>query len=99
MPKLGTCCNSSERRHLLLFYFLKNPSRRSVGGKWETQPRFPSGPRPRLFHNQTNPHTLDKTDSRSASLPMTKGGSGPRVSAAPTALGSFSGLPPPSPSG
>src|ERR1700678_498113 len=66
MPKLGTCCNSSERRHLMLFCFLKNPSRRSVGGKWETPPRFPSGPRPRLFHNQTNPHTLDKTDSRSA---------------------------------
>src|ERR1700677_309107 len=46
MPKLGTCCNSSERRHLLLFCFLKYqyPSRRSVGGKWETQPRFPSGP-------------------------------------------------------
>src|ERR1700679_4191973 len=66
MPKLGTCCNSSERPHLMLFCFLKYPSRRSVGGKWETQPRFPSGPRPRLFHNQTNPHTLDKTDSRSA---------------------------------
>src|SRR5271169_1064155 len=68
MPKLGTCCNSSQRRHLLLFCFLKHPSRRSVGGKWETQPRFPSGPRPRLFHNQTNPLTLDKTDSRSTTL-------------------------------
>src|ERR1700677_3311025 len=68
MPKLGTCCNSSERAHLLLFCFLKHPSRRSVGGKWETQSRLPSGPRPRLFHNQTNPHTLDKTDSRSTSL-------------------------------
>jgi hypothetical protein len=57
----------------MLFCFLKKPSRRSVGGKWETQPRFPSGPRPRLFHNQTNPHSLDKTDSRSATLGMTKG--------------------------
>ena len=45
--------------------FLKYPSRRSVGGKWQTQPRFPSGLRPHLFHNHTNPHTLDKTDSRS----------------------------------
>jgi hypothetical protein len=27
---------------------------------------FPKWTRPRLFHNQTNPHTLDKTDSRSA---------------------------------
>src|ERR1700679_379066 len=72
MPKLGTCCNSSERPHLLLFCFLKKTSRRSVGGKWETQPRFPSGPRPRLFHNQTIPLTLDKTDSRSATLGMTK---------------------------
>jgi hypothetical protein len=52
----------------MLFCFLKYPSRRSVGGKWETQPRFPSGPRPRLFHNQTNPYTLDKTDSRSTTL-------------------------------
>src|SRR5271156_3979903 len=66
MPKLGTCYNSSERRHPLLFCFLKKNSRRSVGGKWETLPRFPSGTRPRPFHNQTNPHTLDKTDSRSA---------------------------------
>src|ERR1700678_869370 len=68
MPKLGTCCNSSERPHLMLFCFLKYPSRRSVGGKWETPPRFPSGPRPRLFHNQTNPHSLDKPDSRSTTL-------------------------------
>src|ERR1700683_1315941 len=66
MPKLGTCCNSSQRRHLLLFCLPEYPSRRSLGGKWETQPRFPSGPRPRLFHNQTIPLTLDKTDSRSA---------------------------------
>src|ERR1700689_437060 len=63
--------NQLREPHLLLFCFLKyqSPSRRSVGGKWETQPRFPSGPRPRLFHNQTNPHTLDKTDSRSTTLP------------------------------
>jgi hypothetical protein len=32
---------------------------------------FPKWTRPRLFHNQTNPHTLDKTDSRSAALGMT----------------------------
>jgi hypothetical protein len=33
---------------------------------------FPKWTRPRLFHNQTNLNVLDKTDSRSAALGMTK---------------------------
>ena len=37
-------------------------------GKVGNAKRFPSGPRPRLFHNQTIPLALDKTDSRSTSL-------------------------------
>jgi len=37
-------------------------------GKVENAQRFPSGLRPRLFHNQTLPLTLDNPDSRSTTL-------------------------------